>query len=198
MGLPAQLFLKCACSSRGTFYFVLNSDPQVSHRLDTQSGKVCRDAWKYTFVCPSAVAMARLGLPGSCPHFPGQKGSCQLEQHKGARSCPPAPNARSRDRAVAKGCRGDSLHRDVAVMQHGCPHHRSSHIFIFSGTEEEGAGTPHTAAPCGPAGSQGQVLSALLSQGLWRTAAAPCSSHAAGVTFKPTGPQSCWGRIVQI
>lgn len=109
MGLPAQLFLKRACLSHGTFYFVLNSDPQVSHHLDTRSGKVCRHAWKSTFVCPSAVAVAGLRLPGSRPHFPGQKGSCQLEQHKDARSCPPAPNARSRDRAVAKGCRGDSF-----------------------------------------------------------------------------------------
>lgn len=109
MGLPAQLFLKRACSSRGAFYFVLNSDPDVSHHLDTQSGKVCRDAWKSTFACPSAATAAGragLGPLGSRPHFPGQKGSCPSEQHKCARSCPPTPNARPRDGAVARGCRG--------------------------------------------------------------------------------------------
>lgn len=38
MGLPAQLFLKCACPSRSVLYFVLNSDPYISHHLDTRVG----------------------------------------------------------------------------------------------------------------------------------------------------------------
>jgi len=55
MGLPAQLFLQRACSSRGAFHFVFNSDPHISQRLDTHSRKVCRDACQPTSAHPSLL-----------------------------------------------------------------------------------------------------------------------------------------------
>lgn len=145
MGLPAQLFLKRACSSHGVLYFVLKSDSHVGQCLDTQNGKVCKDARKSTFTCPSAAAAARragLGPPGSCPHFPGRKGSCRLEQHKGTRSVPlPQTPARETGR-WREHAMGASLRRDMAVMQHGRPRRCNGRTFIFSGAEGEGAGTP--------------------------------------------------------
>lgn len=65
---------------------MLNSDPHISHRSDTQSREVCRGAWTSTFSCPCAAARAgeRGWDPPAAVLIVGQKGNCWLEQHKGA------------------------------------------------------------------------------------------------------------------